>query len=91
MQSYNFNIEKIPHDDIIVYDKQKYNSNTHWSDNVKPDDYFDKISNGYTSKWIHIFKPKYKTIVLNNCSPLSFIYNVPINLGSPFPLETTSL
>ena len=75
MQPYNFNIKKIPLDDIIVYDKQKYNSNNHWSDNMKPNDYFDKISNGYTSKWIHIFKPKYKTIVLNNKTDLKWMKN----------------
>ena len=75
MQPYNFNIKKIPLDDIIVYDKQKYNSNNHWSDNMKPNDYFDKISNGYTSKWIHIFKPKYKNIFLNNKTYLKWMKN----------------
>ncbi len=60
-------------DDIINYDTEKYNSNNHWINNVKPDDYYLKLSQSYTNMWIDIFKPEYKKIVINNPKHLEWI------------------
>jgi len=73
MEKYNFIIEQIPLDDIITHDTNKYNSNNHWEENIRPIDYYEKISNGHTSKWIELFKSNYKIITLDNPSYIEWM------------------
>ena len=54
----NIIIEPIQYDDIIKYDKEKFNSNNHWNITTKKDknndycvrplDYYEKITNSNT-------------------------------------------
>lgn len=65
MSKYNYKIKSIKLDDIVKYDKSKFNSNNHWKDNYRPDDYDKVLSQTNTNKWIDIFK-KYKYIEISN-------------------------
>ena len=56
MIEYNYNITSISLDDIINYDKLKFNSNNHWINDKIPDNYDKILSLTNTSKWIDLFK-----------------------------------
>jgi hypothetical protein len=58
------NIKAIQIDDILENDKKKFNTNNHWIDNKKPDNYDQVISNVQTNKWINQFRI-YKKIIIN--------------------------
>lgn len=58
------NIKAIQIDDILIYDKIKYNTNNHWVDNIRPENYDEVISNVQTNKWISQFR-NYKKIIIN--------------------------
>jgi hypothetical protein len=62
---FNYIIKPILLDDIVEYDKQKYNSNNHWENNTRPDDYEFILSQTSTSKWIDKFK-NYNKITIDN-------------------------
>lgn len=88
----NIIIEPIQLDDIIKYDKEKFNSNNHWdkdpdkdpdkdldknldkvpnkTNNVRPFDYYEQITNSNTKNWIDLFAESngytYQTITINN-------------------------
>ncbi len=51
----NLIIEPIHLDQIIKYDKERFNSNNHWIGNTRPEDYRDKLDASHTSKWIDSF------------------------------------
>ena len=72
----HISVEAIPIDDILQYDKAKYNSNNHWIDH-RPDDYFEKISNSNTKNWIHLFAKSngytYQTITIQNSYHLNWM------------------
>ena len=69
---YTYQIKSIKLDDIVQYDKDKYNSNNHWVNNIRPDDYDDVLARTYTSKWIDQFK-KYKYINISNMVWLNWL------------------
>ena len=69
---YNYLIKSIELDDILQYDKEKYNSSNHWKDNIKPDNYDFIISQTHTSKWIDLFK-NYKKIIIDNSIYIKWI------------------
>lgn len=73
MKSYNFTIEQVKQDDILRLHKSRYNSNNHWVNNTKPLDYQTQIENGYTSKWIELFKPSYIKITLDNPADIAWM------------------
>lgn len=63
MCKYNYKIKPIKLDDIVQYDKAKYNSNNHWVNNSRPEDYDEVLAQTNTSKWINQFKQfKYMSI-----------------------------
>ena len=59
-------IVRIDVDDVIHHDKTKYNTNNHWIDEKRPDDYDQKVNQGNTSNWINSFHDSYHTITLDS-------------------------
>jgi len=57
-------IKPISIDEVLKYDKVKFNTNNHWNDNIRPADYDDVISQTHTNKWINQFKD-YKKIIID--------------------------
>jgi len=57
-------IKSISIDEVLKYDKVKFNTNNHWNDNIRPADYDDVISQTHTNKWINQFKD-YKKIIID--------------------------
>ena len=57
-------IKSISIDDVLKYDKVKFNTNNHWNNNIRPKDYDDVISQTHTNKWINQFKD-YKKIIID--------------------------
>jgi hypothetical protein len=66
MSKYNYIIKPIKLDDILLYDKSKFNSNNHWIESKRPVDYDLVLSLSNTSKWINIFKPNNIQIKIKN-------------------------
>ena len=66
INNHNINIKSIELDDIVHYDKLKYNTNNHWIDNKVPMDYKFILEQSNTDKWIDLLKPKYKTLTIDN-------------------------
>ena len=66
MINYNYTIKSIKLDDIIQYDKSRFNSNNHWIGNKRPYDYDEILFQSNTSKWIEIFKPNNIQIKITN-------------------------
>lgn len=62
---WNYIIKPIKLDDIVEYDKKKYNSNNHWINDIRPVDYELVLAQTSTSKWIDFFK-QYKKITIDN-------------------------
>lgn len=62
---FNYKIEAIELDDIVHYHKEKYNSNNHWTDDIRPMDYDTVLAQTHTTKWINLFK-QYKHICIHN-------------------------
>lgn len=65
MFMFNYIIKPILLDDIVEYDKKKYNSNNHWKNDIRPENYEFVLSQTYTSKWIELFK-NYKKIIIDD-------------------------
>jgi hypothetical protein len=70
--TWNYNIKPIDLDDIVNFDKEKYNSNNHWVDGIRPDDYDQVLSYSNTDKWIDLFKTS-KKLVIDNPTHLEWI------------------
>jgi len=66
MNKYNYIINPIKLDDIVQYDKSKFNSNNHWVGDERPLDYDKILSHTNTSKWISLFRPNYIEIKIIN-------------------------
>lgn len=62
---WNYKIKNILLDDILKYDKEKYNSNNHWINDIRPSDYEFVLSQTQTSMWINYFK-EFQKITINN-------------------------
>ena len=62
---YNYEIEPIEVLDILKYGKDKYNSNNHWADDIRPFDYCGKLAASKTSLWIDQFRNNYTIINLD--------------------------
>ena len=70
--TWNYNIKPIDLDDIVNFDKEKYNSNNHWVSGIRPDDYDQVLSYSNTDKWIDLFKTS-KKLVIDNPTHLEWI------------------
>jgi len=57
-------IKLISIDDVLKYDRVKFNTNNHWDNNIRPENYDDVISQTHTDKWINQFKD-YKKIIID--------------------------
>jgi len=66
------NIKAISIDDVLANDRIKYNTNNHWIDNKRPEDYDDVIANVQTNKWIDQFRT-YKKITINTKQDLNWM------------------
>ena len=62
----NFIIQKVNINDVVYYDKQKYNTNNHWIDNTPPKDYHSSMENTRTNKWINKFRTNYMQITIDD-------------------------
>ena len=62
---WNYKIKNIELDEIVKYDKEKYNSNNHWVNDIRPSDYEFVLSQTQTSMWINYFK-EFQKITINN-------------------------
>jgi hypothetical protein len=60
----NIIIKAISLDDINANDRIRYNTNNHWIDNIRPENYHEIIANVNTNKWIDKFR-EYKKIIIN--------------------------
>ena len=49
-------IKAISITEVREFDKIKYNTNNHWVDNIRPNDYDEVIQNTHTNKWIYNFR-----------------------------------
>jgi hypothetical protein len=63
------NIEVISLEDVKKYAKTKFNSNNHWKNDTKPDDYHKRSELAQTCHWIDKFKTSYVAI---NFPPAEF-------------------
>ena len=61
-----FIVQKVKIGDVVEYDTEKFNSNNHWTNGVKPIDYTDKLEANKTNKWIDNFRSNYKKIIIND-------------------------
>ena len=66
-------IKSVTLDDIIKFDKEKYNSNNHWINNKPPNDYHKILEQSHTHMWIDHFKPIYKKITINNPKHITWL------------------
>lgn len=57
-------IQKQAYDDVKTHDKIKYNTNNIWTNKIKPSDYDEVLSKGFTRWWIDKFSPHYVVINL---------------------------
>ncbi len=73
MSKYNYIIKPIKLDDIVIYDKFKFNSNNHWVEDKKPEDYEDVLSLSDTCRWIDLFKPNNIKIMIQNQTWLEWL------------------
>ena len=59
----NITIKPISIDDVLAYDRIRYNTNNHRVNNIRPENYDDYIKNTHTDKWIDQFKEYTKIII----------------------------
>lgn len=62
----NFIIEQISQSDVIAKDKERYNSNNHWSNDIPPIDYKEVIQKSNTSNWLSKFRSGYKVVTIDD-------------------------
>ena len=73
MHNYTIKIKPIDLDDIIRFDKEKYNSNNHWVNGLAPSNYSEVLSKSHTDKWIGLFKLDYKLITIENPKHINWL------------------
>lgn len=65
MEQYNdIYMEAIPASHVCAYNKKYYNSNNHWTNEIKPVDYHDKIAECNLTEWVNWFRTDYKILEL---------------------------
>lgn len=69
----NIIIQPINIEDVIKYDKDKYNSNNHWTNDIPPKDYLERLEKSKTNKWIDKFRTNYKKIIINDPNDLKWM------------------
>jgi len=62
----NIVIQEISLDDVVKYDKERFNSNNHWVNDVKPEDYEERLEETNTKYWIKNFRKEFTVITIND-------------------------
>lgn len=62
----NIIIQQITLDDVVKYDKERFNSNNHWVNDIRPDDYEQRLEETNTKYWINKFRKDFKTIAIDD-------------------------
>lgn len=57
-------IQPINVEEVVALDKERYNTNNHWIDGIRPADYKEVLDTGEATHWIDFFKPGYKTLTI---------------------------
>lgn len=60
-----YQTEKISIEDVYKFDKARFNTNNHWVNETKPQNYNNLLEQSYLHKWIDNFR-QYELIVINN-------------------------
>lgn len=67
-------ITGIPLDDILKYDKAKYNSNNHWENDIRPADYGEVLDKDQTKHWVDKFRDaSYHKIIIDDTFHLEWM------------------
>lgn len=66
-------IEKINLNDVIKYNKIRYNTNNIWENKIKPLDYDKKIKKTNTNNWVNKFQNTYKKIIINDPDEINWM------------------
>lgn len=73
IENYNLVIKTIQLNDIFEHGTTKYNSNNHWINNKKPNNYDVEMSLSNTNMWIDLFKLNYKTITIDKSQDIDWL------------------
>ena len=65
--------EPIKHESVKKYGDTRYNSNNHWTNNTKPNDYFTEIDKFNTEHWVNKINRQHFTIEINEEPDLQFL------------------
>ena len=76
----NITIKSISIDDVLEYDRVRYNTNNHRINNIRPENYYDYIKNTHTDKWIEQFK-EYTKIIIDTKHDINWM-NKAFHIGS---------
>ena len=57
-------IKPVSLDNILAEDKIRYNTNNHWVDNIRPENYDEIMATGHTNRWADQFR-HYKKVNIN--------------------------
>jgi hypothetical protein len=66
-------VQEIQIDDIVKQDTKRYNSNNHWKDNKKPEDYQRVIDASNCKHWIHKFRDDIKQFTISDPSHIRWM------------------
>jgi hypothetical protein len=72
-KSYNIIYESVELTDIKQYGSDRFNSNNHWINEKKPDDYFTSIDKNNTKNWVDKLNRPYKKIIINDSHDIYFL------------------
>lgn len=59
------NIARISLSDVLACGEDRYNSNNHWKDGIRPKDYDKVVGQGRTHNWIDLFHKDYKKLKID--------------------------
>lgn len=72
-KNYTIHFEPIELTSVKKYGDTRYNSNNHWADDVKPNDYYTEIDKFNTINWINKINRTHFTIDINEDCDLQFL------------------
>jgi D123 len=68
-----YSIEAIDLQDVVVNDRIKYNTNNHWVNGMRPDDYDQKTIETHTNRWIDSFGIPYTKMTISNPTTIEWM------------------
>lgn len=72
-KNYTIQFEPIEIKSVQKYGDTRYNSNNHWTNDVKPNDYFTEIDKFNTINWVNKINRPHHTIEINEECDLQFL------------------